>query len=181
MLGQQTIRLDMAFRLCRESDLCELGWFGLYTRYHKFFSEQFERQVKGDNLILVAEANGFPVGRLCVDLVKGQKDSIGVLWAFAVFPPLQNLGIGTRLMIAAEDVLSGKGYRVAEIGAGKDNPRARRLYERLGYRVVRDNVEEWDVTTPEGTLLHEVSDEWIMQKPLAGTCTAGPAAVSQTA
>ena len=84
-----------------------------------------------------------------------------------MLPPLQNLGIGTRLILAAEDILKSHGFRFAEIGAEKDNPGAKRLYERLGYQVTRDNLEGWDVTTPEGNVVHEIADEWIMQKSLA--------------
>jgi ribosomal protein S18 acetylase RimI-like enzyme len=138
----------------------------MFSRYRELFLKQYERHEKGENVILIAELNGFPVGRLWVDLAKRQQDSTGVLWAFAVLPPLQNLGIGTRLIAVAESILRSQGFRIAEIGAEKDNPRARRLYERLGYHIIRDNLEEWDVTTPEGKVIHEVSDEWIMQKVL---------------
>jgi ribosomal protein S18 acetylase RimI-like enzyme len=144
----------------------------MFSRYRKLFLKQYERHEKGENVILVAELNGFPIGRLWVDLEKRRQDSTGVLWAFAVLPPLQNLGIGTRLMTAAEGVLRSQGFRIAEIGAEKDNPGARRLYERLGYRVIGDNLEEWDVTTPEGKVIHEVADEWILQKVLAEDATA---------
>ncbi len=166
MLGTHTITLPATIRLCRRDDLAALEWFGLYSRYRGLFLQQSERQEQGDNLMLVAEANEFPIGRLWADLAKRRQESAGVLWAFAVLPPLQNLGLGTRLILAAEEILRNRGFRLAEIGAGKNNLRARSLYERLGYRVVADNVEEWDVTTPQGTVIHEVSDEWIMRKAL---------------
>jgi ribosomal protein S18 acetylase RimI-like enzyme len=166
MLGRHTITLDVTIRLCRRTDLADLEWFGLYSRYRQLFLQQYERQEKGENVMLVAEANGFPVGRLWIDLAHRREDSIGVLWSLAVLPPLRNLGIGTRLIIVAEELLISRGFLTAEIGAEKDNPGARRLYERQGYQVIRDNLEEWNVTTPEGRVIHEFSDEWIMQKAL---------------
>ena len=46
-------------------------------------------------------------------------------------------------MAAAEKILKSKGFTIAEIGVEKDNLDARRLYERMGYQVVKDNVEEY--------------------------------------
>jgi len=46
----------------------------------------------------------------------------------------------------------------SEIGVEKDNPRAQRLYERLGYSVDRDNYEPDD---ERGGFW-----EWILTKPL---------------
>jgi GNAT superfamily N-acetyltransferase len=113
----------------------------MYSRYREHFRQQYERQEGSENVMLVAEAGGFPVGRLRMDVAKRREDSVGILWAFAVQPPLQNLGIGTRLMIAAEEILRSQGLRIAEIGAGKDKPCALRLYERLAYRVIQSNLE----------------------------------------
>ena len=82
-------------------------------------------------------------------------------------PPLQNLGIGTRLIAAVEDLLQKRGYKIVELGVEKDNPDAKRLYERLGYRLLRDNLEKWEIVTPDGQTVQEQADEWIMQKALA--------------
>ncbi len=59
-----------------------------------------------------------------------------------------------------------KGFHISELAVEKDNPRAQRRYERLGYQVVRDNIEEWNYTPPGGTTVHAMSDEWVMHKSL---------------
>ena len=86
---------------------------------------------------------------------------------FGVLPRLRNLGIGTRLITVAEDILRSKGFRIAEIGVEKDILTLSRALEKLGYQATGDNIEEWDVTTPDGKVVHEVIDKWIMQKALA--------------
>jgi len=169
MTEHHTITQRVTFRPCRREDLPDLEWFGRFARYRQHFAEQFERQLRGENAMLIAEANGFPVGRLSVDLAKRRQEATGVLWSFEVLPPLRSLGIGSHLIAMAEGMLRERDYRIAEIGAGKDNPDARRLYQRLGYRVVGDNFEEWDVTAPDGSVIHESSHEWILRKALAAT------------
>jgi ribosomal protein S18 acetylase RimI-like enzyme len=116
--------------------------------------------------MLVAEANHFPVGQVWVDLTKRYEEGIGVLWALRALIPFQNLGIGTRLITSAEGQLKALGFRISELDVEKDNPRAQRLYERLGYQIVADNIEEWDYTPPHGVAVHVINDEWIMHKSL---------------
>jgi ribosomal protein S18 acetylase RimI-like enzyme len=163
---QFTIPLQVTIRPCQESDLDDLEWFGLLTEFRQTILDAFQRQAKGEVVMLVAEANHFPVGQVWIDLTKRGADSIGILWALRVFIPYQNLGIGTRLIVSAESILKAKGFRTSQIGVEKDNPRARRLYERMGYQVIRDNIEEWDYTPPGGDAVHFTSDGWILHKSL---------------
>jgi ribosomal protein S18 acetylase RimI-like enzyme len=140
---QFIISLPVTIRSCRPSDLPDLEWFGLLTEYRQTITEAFQRFQKGEILMLVAEVNHFPAGQLWVDLTKQREESVGVLWALRVFIPFQDLGIGTRLIQSAEEGLKGLGFRISELAVEKDNPDAQRLYERMGYRVVRENIEEW--------------------------------------
>jgi ribosomal protein S18 acetylase RimI-like enzyme len=166
-----TISLPVIVRPCRASDLEPLEWFGLITPFRQTIQDAFERMARGEVLMLIAEANRFPIGQVWVDLARRRPDPIGVLFAFRVLLPFQNLGVGTRLIEAAEAELQARNYRTAEIGVEKDNPAARRLYERLGYRVVREVVEEWEYTPPGGEAVRVRSDEWILQKPLTAGAT----------
>ncbi len=54
----------------------------------------------------------------------------------AVHPDWQRRGVATSLMEAALDVISSKGGHWAGLEVRADNPRARQLYERLGFRKV---------------------------------------------
>ena len=166
MFEQRHLSIDVTIRLCEQKDLLDLEWFGLFSDLRNLYDSAYERHVKGENIMLVAEVNHFPVGQVWIDLTKLKNDSIGVLWALRVLPPLQNLGIGTSLIRSAESLLSGHGYNIAELGVAKDNNGAKRLYERLGYRVVGDNIEKWDYITLKGETVHVVEHEWILRKPL---------------
>jgi hypothetical protein len=65
------------------------------------------------------------------------------MWHVAVWEPPQGVGIGTRLMQAAEDEIAGRGLRWSQLGVEKDNPGAHRLYERLGYVTFGEEDEVW--------------------------------------
>jgi len=166
MPDQFRITLPVTIRACRASDLSNLEWFGSMTEYRQTISDAFERFQKGEIIMLVAEANRFPIGQVWIDLTKQRKNATGILWALRVLVPFQNLGIGTRLIAAAERRLKRRGIRLSELGVEKDNPRAQRLYERLGYQVVRDHIDEWEYTPPNGAPVHVRSDEWILHKSL---------------
>lgn len=164
MPDQFSLTLPVTIRPCQESDLANLEWFGLLTEYRRTITDAFQRHQKGEIIMLVAEANRFPIGQVWIDLIKRRENASGVLWALRVLIPFQNLGIGTRLIGSAERLLKAQGFRLSELGVEKDNPRAQRLYERLGYQVIRDNIEEWEYTPPNGTPVQVRTDEWILHK-----------------
>ena len=55
------------------------------------------------------------------------------------------LGLGERLIAHAEGRIRERGFDRALIGVEDDNPRARQLYELLGYRVIGHEDEAWTV------------------------------------
>ena len=58
---------------------------------------------------------------------------------------LQSLGIGAELIAALEDKIIDHGRPVARMLVEHDNPRARALYERLGYSEVGAALDSWPV------------------------------------
>ncbi|HEV2148082.1 MAG TPA: GNAT family N-acetyltransferase [Longimicrobiaceae bacterium] len=168
--------VEVVIRTCREDDLEGLEWFGMFTPHREIIHEAFAMQRRGENLMLVAEANRFPVGQAWINLRARALLGTGLLWAVRVLPPFQGMGIGSRLLAAAEEALRARGFARAEIGVEKDNPDARRLYERVGYRVVREEYEEYEYTTPEGTHHRVPVDQWFLQKELSprGADPGGP-------
>jgi ribosomal protein S18 acetylase RimI-like enzyme len=162
------IVLDVVVRPCRPEDVAELEWFGLYRHHREIFAQAFARHMRGENIMLVADLDGFPAGQAWVDLVKRAGEGIGYIWAVRVFPFLRGHGIGSLLMRAAEDLLRERGFVAAEVGVEKDNDAARRLYLRLGYRHCMDLREEYSYTTPDAVYAHHVVDQWVLRKPLAG-------------
>jgi len=61
----------------------------------------------------------------------------------AVAPDARGRGIGTRLMAAAAELARREGCCVVLLDVVDTNPRARALYERLGYRSVRTQRVPW--------------------------------------
>lgn len=161
-----TVPLSVVIRRCREDDLPALEWFGLFAEHRAIIRSAYESQERGEAVMLLAEAGGFPIGQVWINLIARSTVGAGALWAVRVFPAVQNLGIGARLIAAAEQVLREKGFSAVELGVERDNPRARRFYERLGYRAAETVQGEWGYTAPDGTQVVVPLDEWMMRKDL---------------
>jgi ribosomal protein S18 acetylase RimI-like enzyme len=166
ILSRHPLDLEVVIRSSREEDLPLLEWFGMFTSHRQLIRDAFERQQQGEVVMLLAELDGFPAGQAWVDFTRHAATSAGRIWALRVMPPLHGRGIGTRLLAAAETMIRARGLAAAEIGVEKDNPGARRLYERVGYRIARDEYLEYDYTTPDGARECVPVDQWILRKAL---------------
>lgn len=87
----------------------------------------FERQQAGEIIFLVGWLAGDPVGTGV--LTRGRRPELKNLNVREAF---RGNGVGAAIVAAAEELAAEFGLLV--IGVGLDNPDARRLYERLGYR-----------------------------------------------
>ncbi len=161
-----TVSLSLKIRPCVEEDIPALEWFGMFTAQRELLEAAWARCRAGDNPMLVADLGGFPAAQVWIDLARRAPQPIAVLWALRVLPCLQGLGIGARLLAAAEAEILRCGRRIAEIGVEKQNPSARRLYERLGYQPAGEEIESFKYTTPWGEERREVVDQWILRKHL---------------
>jgi ribosomal protein S18 acetylase RimI-like enzyme len=161
-----SLELALTIRQCARHDLPQLEWFGLYTEHRQLIEDAFRRQQAGEVIMLLADLDGFPVGQAWLDLSARRVDSVAVIWALRVFPLLRNHGIGTRLMIAAERLLSERGYRWVELTVDQQEPRARRLYERLGYRSAGTTAGLLSYTTPEEKSVALKLQLWTLRKRL---------------
>ena len=98
---------------------------------------RWETQERGDGLFLLAHRDGEVVGHTM--LLRQSKYAevraadnpveINALHAY-----VQNQGIGTAIIRAAEAIATDWGRNAIGLGVEPDNQAARRLYERLGYR-----------------------------------------------
>jgi ribosomal protein S18 acetylase RimI-like enzyme len=158
--------LEVTIRECARDDLPGLEWWGMFSHHREIIEDAFARQERGENLMLIAFANGSPVGQAWIELAVRADEGAGLLWAVRVHPVLQGLGLGARLLEAAERALRERGFAWAEIGVEKDNPRARALYERVGYRLHRELREEYGYTPPGGQPVRHVIDQWMLRKDL---------------
>jgi ribosomal protein S18 acetylase RimI-like enzyme len=161
-----TLPLHVDIRLCVKDDLADLEWFGLFTEHREIFLREFERQERGENIMLIAEANTLPIGQVWIDLEKHREASAGFIWAVRVIPWLRNLGVGGRLMTAAEHVCRDRGLVYAELGVERENHEAKRFYERRGYRMIGSMQDEYSYTTPNGMPMTIPMDVWVLRKKL---------------
>ena len=158
--------LEVVIRGTHEDDLEELEWCGLFTHHRELIREAYERQERGEVVMLLAEVNGFPVAQAWVDLRRRAAAAAGFIWAVRVNPLFRSQGIGSRVLTEAEEVIRASGLQAAELGVEKDNPGARNLYERAGYRVLRSAYEEYEYTDAGGERALIPVNQWIMRKPL---------------
>lgn len=161
-----TITMPVVIRQCTRADLAALEWFGLFTEHREIIEATFAGQEHGKQVMLIAEGNGAPLGQVWIDLVKKRHLDTGYLWAMRVFPWLCRLGVGMRLITAAEHLLRQHGFARAELGVDKHNQRAERLYQRFGYERIGEFQEEYGYTRPDGAFMRIVIDEWIYWKEL---------------
>ena len=68
----------------------------------------------------------------------------GVFSQLVTMGPLQGLGIARMLIGAGEQRVRGRGLAFAGLGVEDNNPRARRLYERLGYQAAGRQHAAWE-------------------------------------
>jgi GNAT superfamily N-acetyltransferase len=107
---------------------------------HHYFADRLARQAAGHGVVLLALDRGHVVGDVYVWLspadepeLRRHLPGVPLLNHLEVLPARQSRGIGTRIIAAAERTVYDLAYRRLALGVGIDNPRARKLYERLGY------------------------------------------------
>jgi ribosomal protein S18 acetylase RimI-like enzyme len=90
----------------------------------------------------------------------------GTLWQLVVHGALQSCGIGTILIQAAEQRIHARGLHRAELSVEECNPRARALYERLGYVAYGREPDSWDEQAPDGSITQYETVCTLMRKEL---------------
>ncbi len=98
---------------------------------------------EGDHC-LVAEQDGQVVGAVWSRIMDdyGHVDNDTPSLAISLYPEYRGRGIGTRLMTEMLALLKQQGYRRASLAVQRAN-RAVRMYERVGFRTVDENDEEY--------------------------------------
>jgi len=157
--------LKLSVRDLVPADLEHCGWSGS-ERHLAGVAEQLERARLGDvDYLAVCPPSGLPLAKGGVDY--RVKEGVGTLWQLAVHPALQSCGIGTLLVAAAEQRIRRRGLRQSELGVEENNPRARALYERLGYVAFDRQPDSWDMQAPDGSLYRYETMCTLMRKDLS--------------
>lgn len=165
---------QLIIRKAEKSDLQALEWNGEYRHFRTLYSDIYQHALKGEALMWVAElSEAGIIGQLFIQLVSTRKEladgfSRAYLYAFRIQPQYRSMGLGSELLRYAETDLIQRGFRWVTLNVGKNNDRARRLYERHGYCVVADEPGRWSYTDEMGNRRDVVEPAWRMEKDLLG-------------
>src|SRR5215475_7739465 len=106
-----------------------------------FFTDRIGRSRQGVGVLLAAWIDGVVVGDVYLYCeaheepeLRRELPGVPVLNHLEVAAGWQRRGIGTALVHACEHAARDRGHDVLLLGVGLDNPDAKRLYQRLGYR-----------------------------------------------
>ncbi|HET6711929.1 N-acetyltransferase [Amycolatopsis sp.] len=156
------IVVPLLIRDLTEADLPHCGWSG--SRLHLEHVARELGRDDADYLVACVAKSGFPVGKGLIDYRKTA--GAGTIGQLAVHPALQSCGIGTALLLAAEERIRAHGLSHAELGVEVENPRARALYERLGYVAYGTEPDGWDEVAPDGSIRRYETTCTLMRKPI---------------
>ncbi|MFF0480756.1 GNAT family N-acetyltransferase [Streptomyces sp. NPDC004435] len=156
--------LAVRVRDLRPGDLPACAWSGsaLHLRH---VEGELARAARGEvDYLAVCAAADLPVAIGGIDYQVSE--GAGTLWQLAVLPALQSCGLGTLLVRTAERRIRDRGLRRAELAVEEDNPRARALYERLGYIPYGRAPDAWDEEGPDGSIRRHETVCVLLRKPL---------------
>jgi GNAT superfamily N-acetyltransferase len=165
---------QVVIRVCREEDVEALETT-MPSRLNRRHLRRFRRQQEQKSTYLIAWVGGNPIGHLDIIWAGPQNESVREhlpdcvdFGGFVVATEFRSKGIGTQLIRAAEMMAKDRGFRQACIGVATDNPRARKLYERLGYRDWGHGVveESWTNVDEGGRETIATGQDSVMVKEL---------------
>ena len=156
-------------RFATDADLTALEWEGQFVHYRRLFKKAVAEARRGRRLLLLAEVEGQIVGQVFVQLstrlaFSASGCSSGYLYAFRVKEPHRNQGIGTQLIREAESRLRRLGYDRVVISVATRNTAARRLYERLDYRIFSEDPGEWSYVDHLGQVREVREPAFVLEK-----------------
>ena len=156
----------MRVRPAREEDLQPLEWHGGHD-LRSFYEEVWEKHGQQELLYLVADFNDFPIGQVLVIWSgKPSHPDFPDVQSLRVHPAFRGMGIGSRLIEAAEDCARERGHSRLGLSVSVENPKAHRLYERCGYaRRGEPYLDEWSYCNAreEAVTLSEIVVDLVKQ------------------
>lgn len=173
MNGNHSFQLsDIEIRPAAQEDLPLLEWDGEFVHFRRLYAEAYRRSQLGEAVLWIA---GLPehgiIGQLFVHLKSDRVEladgrTRAYIYGFRVRPQYRGRGVGTYLLQVAESDLVGRGFHITVLNVGRDNPAARRFYERNGYRVVSGDPGRWSYIDEKGVRRDVHEPAWRMEKEL---------------
>jgi ribosomal protein S18 acetylase RimI-like enzyme len=164
---------EFLIRSLEERDLPALEWDGQYLSFRRLFRQSFDDMRAGTRLLLVLVRKPARdiIGQLFIQWNSGDMrlaDGIrrGYLYSLRVKAEFRGRGLGTRLLLTAEEILRRRKMETASIGVEKTNLRARALYERLGYQIMGEDPGRWSYTDHLGEEREVSEPAWLMEKKI---------------
>jgi len=134
----------------RTDEVAELAWSG-NPAHLRSVAAALKRAAQGlEDYLVVRAPGGEPVAKMRIDYTS--EADTGVFSQLATMGPLQGLGIATMLIGAGEQRVHARGLGFAALGVEDNNPRARHLYQRLGYQAVSRQPASWETEDDAGVL-----------------------------
>jgi ribosomal protein S18 acetylase RimI-like enzyme len=160
------IVVPLTIRDLTRADLPSCAWSGSATHLVSM-AAALDRAERGEvEYLCVCPPSGLPVGLGGIDYARNP--GAGTLWQLAVHGALQSLGIGTLLIRAAEQRIRARGLDRAELAVEESNPRARALYERLGYVEFDRETQSWTDQAADGRFVRYETPCALLRKELRG-------------
>ena len=157
-----SFQADCQIRSVVEADINKIKWS--LPDWNSYWQDKWRQKLEGKLDMYVVAVEDFPIARIWLDWTKSAKLGIGEISSFEVMPPFRNIGIGSFMIESMEDILREKGLKRAQIGVDKSNDRAKKLYQKLGYKVVRDEQDSFVYFSESGEQKTYSSDCWFLHK-----------------
>lgn len=174
VLSETAIALQqVVIRQMRLEDLPALEWEGEYTHFRLVYQKVYARTMEGKAVMWAMEVPGKEIiGQAFVQLVplrnaaRNPEGNRAYIHSFRVRPSYRSMGLGRKLLAFIESDLIGRGYDYASLNVGLTNHGAKRLYTRMGYRIVGRDAGTWSYHDHHGVLRNVSEPGWYMRKKL---------------
>ena len=170
--AQTTWLARVQIRKMVEDDLPSLEWNGEYAHFRRVYQDAFDRFQRGLSVLWVAELSGTGViGQVFIQLICDRPEladgtNRAYLYSFRVRPEYRRAGLGTRIMQVVFDDLRRRGFHTLTLNVAKDNPQARKLYERNHFSIVAHEPGRWTFQDEKGGWQTVEEPAWRMERHL---------------
>jgi len=154
------------------SDAFALEWHG-GADLRGFYEDQWRAHQAGEIHVIIAASDAvhgdnFPIGQAAIHWNgKPTHPQIPDIQSVRVHPDLRGQGLGSRLLSECEKLVSARGHAQVSLSVALDNHAAKRLYERLDYRVVGAPYSDiWFYADATGKSVRMEETVWDMIKTL---------------
>lgn len=162
----------VVIRTLEERDLPALEWDGEYTHFRRLFADSFTRQRRGFSVMWVAELpeSGI-IGQVFIQLICDRHELAdglyrAYLYSFRIKPAYRSAGLGAKMLATVEADLKQRHFRRITLNVAKENQRARRMYERNGFKVIAHEPGCWSYIDHEGNHHRVEEPAWRMEKQI---------------